>query len=936
MPAAKQAARPFQACIRCARTPAVQARGFTSTAVSSEEAQVQKPQPSSKPTTEAAKLDPNTVITRRDEKKLIKSGVFPIGSRRRRAALQQSQNIPFEQLPYQCFQEARKILKADREEKLQQIQQQRERIARVEAQDPTVSGGESQKSVRLTSMRNHLEELKILADINDPIVKKRFEDGKGDMNKPIYRLLAERKWREYKHKLVQQRVTQMNVIPDVLPAIEQKADVSIAFGRRNVQPGDFVASSVSEVPATLKVRVFNKGERLVAIAVIDSDVPNVAKDGFDYRCHYVAANIPIAPTKTHLSLEKLSQNSQVVLPWLPPFAQKGSPYHRFSVFVLEQPAGKTLNVADIKGNVERDGFVLRSFVDKYELNPVGINMFRTVWDENTDDVMKRAGIEGADIEFKNKKPEKLPYKKKDGNYDFGDLEPLDTSIHRGFQNGLRPSHPIDHPASSASMPLPAKAAAPETTRVVPSKLHLALAIAVVQSKPAELTVEDYILRLREHVLSGRQVHNDDSRGKRLNPAGYWAQKYEESKAAQVELETKVTECEREIERLRSELRVEKGARTIRVTPTTRRRKDAPSSSASSRTRKRPRLEHDISDAPSMETVDNTLPEDTELLSAVSAAKSKESIPAPVLASYDNELISTFEATARIFMSLLYGLKRLNLEKAIPEDYGAVVHSLVSMFSRVLDTASEVTSNRASYEAAAMRISNSERQMVTRRSQKIIINAQPASLVIRLLSNFLTNVLTVPTENGQQNQELLEGFLFVLFRRLGNRIYLCTFGHQKCDEVEDDISAWPDPAEARNAPPDMQKQIDETALNLELPILITLLERGLAVAQHQIAPLGTTPPHKQNKAFQVKSGAKSSLESLKSGLSLAARKKLEQSLAHAIFRDETGKDEMMECLTMPVKQALMEPPQKVEQEDVKSWFVEKVWGLVGWQAVLDMR
>lgn len=76
-----------------------------------------------------------------------------------------------------------------------------------------------------------------------------------------------------------------------------------------------------------------------------------------------------------------------------------------------------------------------------------------------------------------------------GNYDFGDLEPLDTSIHRGFQNGLRPSHPIDHPASSASMPLPAKAAAPETTRVVPSKLHLALAIAVVQSKPAELTVE---------------------------------------------------------------------------------------------------------------------------------------------------------------------------------------------------------------------------------------------------------------------------------------------------------------------------------------------------------------------------------------------------------------------------------------------------------------
>lgn len=201
MPATKQAARPLQACIRCARTPAVQARGFTSTAVSSEEAQAQKPQSSSKPATEAAKLDPNTVITRRDEKKLIKSGVFPIGSRRRRAALQQSQNIPFEQLPYQCFQEARKILKADREEKLQQIQQQRERIARVEAQDPAVSGGESQKSVRLTSMRNHLEELKILADINDPIVKKRFEDGKGEkhlnwMSGAGQRLIGDRRYEQ--------------------------------------------------------------------------------------------------------------------------------------------------------------------------------------------------------------------------------------------------------------------------------------------------------------------------------------------------------------------------------------------------------------------------------------------------------------------------------------------------------------------------------------------------------------------------------------------------------------------------------------------------------------------------------------------------------------------------------------------------------------------
>ena len=101
------------------------------------------------------------------------------GSRRSRAALQSCLNAPFEKLPYQCFQEARKILRADREEKVQQILKERQRIARLLAQDNSMNGGDEQKSRRLNSMRKHLETLKIYADINDPLVKKRFEDGQG-------------------------------------------------------------------------------------------------------------------------------------------------------------------------------------------------------------------------------------------------------------------------------------------------------------------------------------------------------------------------------------------------------------------------------------------------------------------------------------------------------------------------------------------------------------------------------------------------------------------------------------------------------------------------------------------------------------------------------------------------------------------------------------
>jgi large subunit ribosomal protein L35 len=127
-------------------------------------------------------FDPLTVTSLRGEKALMRGSIRPIGSRRRRAALKSSDNIPFEQLPYQTFQEARKILQQDREEKIKAIESERAKIAKLSLQDAsTVSGGEKQKQIRLDSMRRHLEKLKILADINDPMIKKRFEDGEGKL-----------------------------------------------------------------------------------------------------------------------------------------------------------------------------------------------------------------------------------------------------------------------------------------------------------------------------------------------------------------------------------------------------------------------------------------------------------------------------------------------------------------------------------------------------------------------------------------------------------------------------------------------------------------------------------------------------------------------------------------------------------------------------------
>ncbi|MCJ1283989.1 hypothetical protein MMC26_003320 [Xylographa opegraphella] len=399
--------KPALRCLRRSQNSLHQLRSITTTVSQFQEAALQS-------ATATPILDPNLVSTHKEEQQLLSTGISPIGSRRRRAALQSTSNIPFEQLPYQCFQEARKVLQADREEKLQKIEEQRRRISKAEALDPAKCGGDAGKKGKLIAMRKYLEELKVLADVNDPLIKKRFEDGLGDMNRPIYRYLADRKWREYKRLVMMQRISQMHIVPDVLPHLDPTADVSLAFGRRNVQPGEFVDSRVSEIMPRLNVQLFEKGEKLVTIVVLDSDVPNVEKDSFDYRCHFLATNIPLSPSTTSLPFSVLSKESQVVLPWLPPHAQKGSPYHRLSIFVLQQPEGKIFDVEAMRTKEERDGFILRSFNDRYMVKPIGVHLFRTIWDEGTDGVMKRAGLEGANIELRRKKPEALPYKKKDG------------------------------------------------------------------------------------------------------------------------------------------------------------------------------------------------------------------------------------------------------------------------------------------------------------------------------------------------------------------------------------------------------------------------------------------------------------------------------------------------------------------------------------------
>jgi hypothetical protein len=112
-------------------------------------------------------------------------------------------------------------------------------------------------------------------------------------------------------------------------------------------------------------------------------------------------------------------------------------------------------------------------------------------------------------------------------------------------------------STSASMALNAS---PLPTGIVPSKLQIALAIAILKTKPDRITVRgkcltagltprlltatEYILHLRSHSKRGRQLFTEEQQHRHLDSVAYWRERYERAESKCHELEHRNVQLER--------------------------------------------------------------------------------------------------------------------------------------------------------------------------------------------------------------------------------------------------------------------------------------------------------------------------------------------------------------------------------------------------------
>lgn len=169
---------------------------------------------------------------------------------------------------------------------------------------------------------------------------------------------------------------------------------------------------------------------------INIDVPDVENDSFRTKLHWMVKDIVVSPVKTIVK----DGNGETVVPWLPPHPFRGMKYHRYPLFVFEQPPDEWLasrtevyrqhkesqleqcskvpldstmaplltipttsantlrtyatatNSKYHWSNINRDNFNVRAWANQMGMKPVGAHLVRCEWDDNVPRICESLGI----------------------------------------------------------------------------------------------------------------------------------------------------------------------------------------------------------------------------------------------------------------------------------------------------------------------------------------------------------------------------------------------------------------------------------------------------------------------------------------------------------------------------------------------------------------
>ncbi|KAJ4480333.1 hypothetical protein C8R41DRAFT_869134 [Lentinula lateritia] len=262
-------------------------------------------------------------------------------------------NRPIAEGVLPAYDEALKLIMRDSEDLSKEARKVGKEIDALEAQaEAEEAQGNTEKfnSIleELESLRKKYHILSVQSQINMPSVRWTVNNAQLDPWNPAHLHLAEQRWRgQGALDLLMERIHQMHVVPDLLPGVHPSLDLHVTvpyplnkqFKRSmksggksivGVEPGSFLSPTQTARAPGVWAHAWHSDVRLYTMVMLDPDVPNEETRSFTTYLHWM----------NHTK-------------YVPPHPQQGTPYHRYTIVLLPQPA-KTVYSLNTEAKLFKD------------------------------------------------------------------------------------------------------------------------------------------------------------------------------------------------------------------------------------------------------------------------------------------------------------------------------------------------------------------------------------------------------------------------------------------------------------------------------------------------------------------------------------------------------------------------------------------------------
>ncbi|KAJ4351240.1 uncharacterized protein N0V89_006579 [Didymosphaeria variabile] len=483
---------------------------------------------------------------------------------------------------------------------------------------------------------------------------------------------------------------------------------------------------------------------------------------------------------------------------------------------------------------------------------------------------------------------------------------------------------------------------------VPSPQTVALALAIVKATPPRASARDYVLQLRTHLKLGRDAITGIEQSRYLDLVAYWQQRCETAEIECRELSKKVASLERGVHCL-GNLAADTPEEEAQLAPSALKKK-GPTPAA-----KRPRNTRAQVAKPA--TPDEVLEDDLHLFetlgchgmtvaehywtaqtllrrpganvdsicgSVVGIASALGQIFPIIAKNQDHLAVRTVEqsqlrhigkdkselsclmsACARAWTLVIVALDKLEEDSPESRRPGLVIFECVKLISAALD-AIRLAARHAAWKKGGRSTNETIQESVGARS------------IAHLLATFIGHL----GKDSAVHHRLFDGIAYVLFERVGDQLYYCTFERQRSATIEERIVP---PSESTDPHEIARHATDAAAIRLEVKALVIILERAMSVAPLHL----NEQTVKKSRAALARTVSLKNVSSTRIRLSSLAQERLQRTLITCTFGHQVD-DDFKDILTKPVSMGRPPPAPKIKDEDVPEWYQSQVWRLVGWE------